>query len=120
MPLYTSSREKHLWLWAFAVFAAILSTLFVGQPLASTFGNQDIQAAIFLFGMLLIGAAIIIHAFRTKPTKFEIVILLGISAVYIMLFLRLGILNAATCLNIVYWPYSYTRQLQNAYIRGNE
>ncbi len=43
MPLFTSSREKHLWIWAFSVFAAIFSTLFIGQPLARLLANQNIQ-----------------------------------------------------------------------------
>ncbi len=90
MPLFTSSREKHLWLWAFAVFAAIFSTLFIGEPLAKLFSDQDIRAAVFLFVMALIGIAIILHGLRTKPGKIEITIRLGIAAVYIMFFLRLG------------------------------
>ena len=91
MSLFTSSREKHLWFSAFAVFIAIFSTLFVGQPLISIFGNQDIQAVIFLLGMILVGVTILLHVLKTKPSKIEIVILLGIVAVYTMFFLRLGI-----------------------------
>ncbi|MGI9544345.1 MAG: VanZ family protein [Cyclobacteriaceae bacterium] len=91
MPLFTSSREKHLWIWGLIVYAAIFSTLFFGQPLARIFGNQNIQAAIFMLGMLLVGAAILVHALWTKPSKIEIAILLGIAAVYIMFILRLGL-----------------------------
>jgi len=91
MTLFTSLREKNNWFWAFAVFAGIFSTLFIGQPLASVFGNQNIQAAIFLLGMILVGATIIVHGLTTKPGKIEIAVLLGIAAVYIMFFLRLGI-----------------------------
>ena len=91
MPLFTSPREKYLWLWALAVLAAIYSTLFFGQPLAELFSNQDMQAAIFLFVMILVGVVILVHALKTKPGKFEMSIILGIAAVYIMLFLRLGL-----------------------------
>ena len=91
MPHFTSSREKHLWLWAFLVFAAIFSTLFIGQPLAILFKNQDIQAAVFLLVMVLVGATMLVHGIKTKPGKIEITILLGIIAVYIMFFLRLGL-----------------------------
>mgnify|MGYP005826248269 CR=1 FL=1 len=90
MTLFKTSREKFLWMCVLAIFIAIFSTLFIGQPLARFFADQQVQAVIFVFGMLLVGTAILIHALQTKPKKFEIVILLGIVAVYIMLFLRLG------------------------------
>ena len=91
MPLFTSSREKQLWSWSFVVFAAIFSTLFIGQPLARILANQNIQAVFFVLGMVLVGATIVVHGIKTKPSKLEIAILLGIAAVYIMFFLRLGI-----------------------------
>lgn len=91
MPVFTSTREKKLWLWSLAVLAAIFSTLFVGQPLLKLFGNQNIQAVIFMFGMLLVGGAMLAHGLKTQPGKIEWAILLGIVAVYFMLFLRLGL-----------------------------
>lgn len=91
MSLFTSTREKYLWFWAFAVFIAIFSTLFVGQPFTKIFANQNIQTAIFLIGMLLVVVTILLHVLKAKPSKTEITILLGIVAVYIMFFLRLGI-----------------------------
>lgn len=91
MPLFTSSREKQFWLWALAVLAAIFSTLFLGQPLAELFGDQNIQAAIFLLVMFLVGVAILIHAIKTKPSKVELTIWFGIVAVYVMFILRLGL-----------------------------
>lgn len=91
MPLFTSSREKRLWLWAFVVFAAILSTLFIGKPLASLLSDQNVQAVFFVAGMILVGAAIAVHMFRTKPGKTEIAVVFGIVAVYMMFFLRLGL-----------------------------
>lgn len=91
MPLFTSRREKHLWLWVLAVLLAIFSTLFVGQPLAELFRNQDVQAVIFLLGMLLVGLTILVHALRKKVHQIELALWLGITAVYAMLFLRLGL-----------------------------
>ena len=91
MPLFTSSREKRLWCWVLAVLVAIFSTLFIGQPLVQLFSNQDIQAVFFVLGMVLVAATIIVHGFQTKPSKIEWTLLLGIIAVYQMLFLRLGL-----------------------------
>jgi len=90
MPLFTSTREKHLWFWVFVVFVAIFSTLFLGQPLAELFSSQDARAVIFLIVMFLVGATILVHAIKTKPTKIELTIILGIVAVYTMFVLRLG------------------------------
>ena len=91
MSLFTSPREKHLWFWASVIVAVIFSTLFVGQPVTKLFSDQNIQAIIFAIAMIMIGAAIIMHAARTNPKKIELAILLGIVAVYVMFFLRLGL-----------------------------
>lgn len=91
MSLFTSSKEKHLWIWVFVVFTTIFSTLIIGQPLTTLFSNQNVQAAIFVLGMLLVGATIIVHSIKRKPSKIEITILLGIVSVYTMFFLRLGL-----------------------------
>lgn len=91
MPLFTTAREKRLWLWALAVFAAIFSTLFLGGPLTTLWGNQNIQGAIFFLGMLLVGAAVLVYGLRKKPNRVEVAIWLGIIAVYTMFLLRLGL-----------------------------
>ena len=90
MPVFTSTRERRLWSWTLLVLLAIFATLFLGQPLEELFRSQDVRAAVFLLVMLLVGAAIVVHAIKTKPSKTEIVLFLGIAAVYIMFFLRLG------------------------------
>ncbi|TVZ60193.1 VanZ like family protein [Flavobacteriaceae bacterium MAR_2010_105] len=87
---FTSAREQWLWLWVFAVFAAIFSTLVIGKPLATQLRDQNIQALFFGFGLLLVVAAVIVHALKTKPSKMEVALLLGLVAVYIMLIFRLG------------------------------
>jgi len=91
MPLFTSSREKQLWIYALLVLIAIFSTLILGPLFVGMLGNQNLQAFIFMFGMLLIGVTIIVHGLKIKPGKTEIAIWLGFTAVYIMLFLRLGL-----------------------------
>lgn len=90
MSAFTSPREKKLWLWTFLAFGAIIGSLFMGQPLAEQLRNQNIQAFIFVTGMLLSATAILIHGLRTKPDKIELSILIGVFAVYSMFFFRLG------------------------------
>lgn len=90
MPVFTSSREKRLWLYALIVLVAILSTLALGRPLQESLRDQNIQAVFFLSGMILTGATIIIHGIKVRPSKAEMVVWLGLAAVYVMLILRLG------------------------------
>ena len=91
MPLFKSSQEKRYWLFASLVLIAILSTLTLGQPLQRLLIDQNIQAAIFMLGMLLTGVVIVIHGLKVQPSKTEIIFWIGLIAVYLMLFLRLGI-----------------------------
>lgn len=89
--MFTSKREKNLWLWALVIITTIFSTLFIWQPLLQLFGSQNIQAAIFVLGMLLIGLAILSHALKSGQKKVDIAIVFGVAAVYVLFFFRLGL-----------------------------
>lgn len=91
MSLFTSDRERRLWLWSFAVLVAIYSTLVLGRQLTGLLFSQNMAAVIFSIGMLLVGTTILLNGLRAKPGKTEITIMLGIAAVYLMFFLRIGI-----------------------------
>ena len=91
MSFFSTTREKRYWLGALIVLAAIITSLFAGQWMAEFFSDQNVQAVIFLTCMILIGVAIIIHGLQKRPGRYEIAALLGISGVFIMLFLRLGL-----------------------------
>ncbi len=86
----TTIKEKQYWFWAILVYVTILSTLFIGQPLANELRDQNVQAIFFLLGMALVATAVIFHGIVNKPGKIEYAILFGIIAVYIMFFFRLG------------------------------
>lgn len=87
----TSAFEKRLWIGASVVTAAIYSTLFLGRPLLELFGDQNIQAILFLTGMFLVGLVIVISGVLTQNGKVVFVLYFGILAVYFMLFVRLGL-----------------------------
>jgi len=89
MSVFTSSREKRLWFYTFLVLLAIIATLIFGGGLVPTM-DQELQGALFFYAMIAIAATIIIHGMITRPGKAEITIWLGLSAVYIMLYARLG------------------------------
>ncbi len=88
---FTFSRERRLWLYAFLMVMTIFSTLFLGRPFLVLLSNQDIQAALFLGGMLLTGVVIVCYGIFTKPNKIDIILYVGIFTIYLLLFLRLGL-----------------------------
>lgn len=91
MPLFKSSQEKRYWLFATLVLIAILSTLTLGRPLQLLLLDQNIQAGIFMLGFFLTGVVIVLHGLKVQPSKTELVIWIGLIAVYLMLFLRLSL-----------------------------
>ena len=90
MKFFKSSLERRYWLYAFIVWVAIFSTLMIGQPLQKFLMDQQMQAVIFVMGMGLIGLTIVMHGLKRISSPNEILIWLGMIAVYLMLFLRLG------------------------------
>ena len=85
--MFTSDRERRVWLWTAVVLVAIFSTL----GLAGALRNRGLLDDSFMVGLLLIGAAILTLARKTRPGGVEIGIALGVAAVYLLLFLRMAI-----------------------------
>ena len=91
MSIFTSAREKRYWILAALVMVTIFSTLFSGNPLLELFRSQNIQAVMFLVVMFFVGVTILLHGILTNTGKYDWVIIIGLFAVYLMLFLRLGL-----------------------------
>jgi hypothetical protein len=89
MSFFTSSREKRLWIYAFLVLVAIFSTLIFGGHLVEAM-DEELQGALFFYTMLALAATVILHGLFTRPGMAEITVWLGLSAVFIMLYARLG------------------------------
>ncbi len=92
--MFSSNRERRLWLWTLAAVVGIYSTLGVARTLAEVLRARDLLNSSFVLGLFLIGAAIVALAFRSKPGGMEIGVMLGIAAVYLMLFLRMAVPEA--------------------------
>ena len=90
MSLFTSSRERRLWLWTLVVVAAIYSTLGLARTLAGALRERGMLEGIFVIGMLLIGAAILTQGLKTRPRGAEVCVALGVAAVYLLLFARVA------------------------------
>ena len=89
MPLFSSDRERRLWIWTLAVVVAIYSTLGLASTLAEVLYNQGLAAVAFVFSMLLVGATILTQGLKTRPGGVEIGVALGIAVVYLLVFLRM-------------------------------
>ena len=91
MNLFSSKREKRLWLYALICWIMILSLLFLGQPLLKLFSDQNIPAGIFIVGMILVTLATLIHAFQRNSQKVSLILWLSFLAICSMFLLRLGL-----------------------------
>lgn len=91
MTIFTSNREKRYWIYAISCWLVILSLLFLGQPLLHLLSDQGIQGGLFVWGMLIVGIIIIIHSFKGKLSKADIILWLSLLLMISMVFLRLGL-----------------------------
>ena len=91
MVLFSSARERRLWLWTLAVVVAIYSTLGLAATLAGVLHERGLfNAAIFLLCALLVGATVVTQGVKARPGGVEIAVALGIAAVYLLVFLRMA------------------------------
>ncbi len=91
MFAFTSARERRFWFWALAVTVAIYSTLGLAGALAEVLRERDLLGVAFGVGFLLVVAAIVLSALKTRPGRREVWIALGVAAVYGMVVVRMGI-----------------------------
>ncbi len=91
MTLFTTRRERRLWLWALVVVVAIYSTLGLAGTLAEVLGEHPALPAVFFFLMLLTVAAIVGSGLKRRPGRRDVWIALGVAAVYGMAVLRTGV-----------------------------
>ena len=91
MPLFSSVRERRLWVCTLAVIVAIYSTLGLTTTLVEVLRNRELFDGTFLVGFLLIWVAILTQGLKVRPRGTEISVGLGVMAVYLMVFARMGI-----------------------------
>jgi hypothetical protein len=89
MTLFSSRRERRLWLWALAVVALIFGSLGFSGSLIEALSDDTIAAVAFGLALLLVAAAILTRGLQTTAGGAEVAVAFGISAVGLMLLLRL-------------------------------
>lgn len=91
VPLFSSVRERRLWVCDLVVIAAIYSTLGLASMLVGELLERGLFDGTFVIAFLLMWLAILTQGLNLRPGRLEIGVGLGIAAVYLMVFARLGI-----------------------------
>ncbi len=89
MALFTSSRERRLWLWTGAAVATIYLSLGLTRDLSDVLRAHGLLEISFATGMILIAGAIAAHGLRLRPGGAEIAVALGIAAAYLLVLVRI-------------------------------
>ena len=90
MSLFSSNRERRLWLWTLAVVVAIYSTLGLASTLAGVLRDRGMLAPVVFLCLILVGATILTQGLKTRPGGVEIAVMLGIAATYLLMFARMA------------------------------
>ncbi len=88
--MFHSKREKYFWTLATIVLVIIFAALFFGPALIGSI-NETMLAGIFLSGMILVAITILSQGLRVRPAGIELGIVLGMSAIFILLAVRLSL-----------------------------
>ena len=98
MSLFTSERERRLWLWVLVVVVAIYSTLGPAQMLVAILRERNLLQVSFALVLLFVGAAIVWRWVKRRPGRREIGVALGVTAVYLFAWFRMETLEERTLL----------------------
>ncbi|MXY86409.1 MAG: VanZ family protein [Chloroflexi bacterium] len=89
MGIFSSARERRLWLWVLAVVALIFASLGFSGRLVDLLNDDNAGAAAFSVALLLVAATVLTDGLQTRPTRVEVAVAFGVAAVILMVFLRL-------------------------------
>ena len=92
MNPFTSKRERKLWFWTLAVVVAIYSTLGLARALAEKLDDNGLLGVgLFLFCCILILLTVVTQGLKVRPSGIEFAVALGITAAYLLVFVRMAI-----------------------------
>ena len=94
MALFSSKRERRLWLWVLVVMAAIYATLGLAQTLAQALeerGLLDISIGLFLLCMFLVGVTVLTQGLRVRPGGAEVAVVIGVATAYLLVLTRMTV-----------------------------
>ena len=88
MSIFSSGRERRLWTWTLIVVGILYSTLGVTPQVAASLLSRNLNAALFLVGMMLVGATIISRGLKIRLSGANLGIVVGVAATYVLVFVR--------------------------------
>lgn len=91
MSLFSSDRERRLWIWTAVVVAAIYSTLGLAPTLTDKLGNDFFSVWLFLLGCILVLLTVITQGLRVRPGGAEVAVALGVAAAYLLIIVRMSV-----------------------------
>ena len=94
MTLFSSRRERRLWLWVLVVMAAIYATLGLAQRWAQALedrGLLDFTVGLFLLCMALVGLTILTQGLRVRPGGAEVAVAVGVATAYLLVLTRMTV-----------------------------
>ena len=94
MQLFSSKRERRLWLWVLVVMAAIYATLGLAQTLAQALeerGLLNFTVGLFLLCMFLVGLTILTQGLKVRPGGAEVAVAIGVATAYLLVLTRMTV-----------------------------
>ncbi len=87
--LFTSPRERKLWIYLSVVLAAIYATLGLAASHVDVLRRLGLLETVFFTGFVLVGLSVFVMGLRLRPRGYEVGAALGVAAVYLLLFVRM-------------------------------
>lgn len=87
----TSKRERTLWVLSLAVAVAIYATLGFATALSEELTNRDLLDGVSALAFLVLLGVVLTVGFKGRaPRLFDLAVLVGLGAVYALVFLRIA------------------------------
>ena len=88
--LFSSPRERCLWVATLVVVAAIYATIGLAGTLADVLRDRGLLGMSFALGLVMVVATILAFGLRRRPTGAQVAVALGVAAVYWMVLVRVA------------------------------
>ncbi len=89
MPVFTSDRERHLWLWTLGTMVAIYSTLGPARVLVDALRERNLLRASLAVALVLVVVVVLRQWLRRRPGRGEVGVALGVAFAYGVSFIRI-------------------------------
>ena len=89
MSTFTSKRERKLWYWAGVAWAVIFASIWLAGSVAEFLRDRGLISNAIWLVLFLVALAVVINGIRSRASGFEVIIWIGLFAVYLMVMLRM-------------------------------